>query len=154
MKDAKGHGSNPRGAHAEGVDQVGHTDLPNAPWYHGSAATFSEFELGHGGGASKNGVWLSQDPNTAEEYAGIMARYGGEPKVYEASVQGKMATQKQWDDLEKAIPGTRYSYERDQQVVQKLKDAGFAGTRFGNSVYVFDPKNIKVTNVRPAGKRS
>jgi len=23
MKDAKGHGSNPRGAHAEGVDQIG-----------------------------------------------------------------------------------------------------------------------------------
>ena len=25
MKDAKGHGSNPRGAHAEGVDQIGKT---------------------------------------------------------------------------------------------------------------------------------
>jgi hypothetical protein len=30
MKDAKGHGSNPHGAHAMGIEQVG------KPWYHGS----------------------------------------------------------------------------------------------------------------------
>jgi hypothetical protein len=30
MKDAKGYGSNPRGAHSAGIDQVGRA------WYHGS----------------------------------------------------------------------------------------------------------------------
>ena len=28
MKDAKGHGSDPRGAHASGVDQIGHENIP------------------------------------------------------------------------------------------------------------------------------
>lgn len=36
MKDAKGHGSDPRGAHAEGVDQVGRASLVAPVWYHGS----------------------------------------------------------------------------------------------------------------------
>ena len=36
MKDAKGHGSNPRGAHAAGVNAIGHQALQPGVWYHGS----------------------------------------------------------------------------------------------------------------------
>ncbi len=36
MKDAKGHGSNPRGAHSAGVDQIGRVPIQIGTWYHGS----------------------------------------------------------------------------------------------------------------------
>ena len=36
MKDAKGHGSDPRGAHSAGVDQVGRVPIQPGIWYHGS----------------------------------------------------------------------------------------------------------------------
>ena len=36
MKDAKGHGSDPRGAHSAGVDQIGRVPIQPGLWYHGS----------------------------------------------------------------------------------------------------------------------
>ena len=37
MKDAKGHGSDPRGgAHSQGVDQIGRQPVQAGIWYHGS----------------------------------------------------------------------------------------------------------------------
>ena len=143
MKDAKGHGSNPREgpAHQEGVDTVGRAPKT---MYHGSAADFSEFQLGHGSPGSQNGMWFADEPSMASEYAKIGARYGGEAMLYSASVGGNMATQKQWDDLENKMPGTQYTFERDKQIVAKLKESGYDGVRFGNAAFVFDPTKARI----------
>lgn len=37
MKDSKGHGSDPRGAHADGVNKIGRVPIQPGLWYHGSA---------------------------------------------------------------------------------------------------------------------
>src|SRR4051812_20632756 len=113
-KDAKGHGSNPRGTHASGIDKIG--NAPLGTMYHGSNADFNKFELGHGGGGSKNGIWLAEEPGVARDYAGLMSRYGGSPVIYSANVSGNMATEKQWNDLESSMPGTRYTFERDAKI--------------------------------------
>jgi hypothetical protein len=147
MKDAKGHGSDARGdaAHQGGVNQVGRVPMT---MYHGSAKDFDTFELGHGAGASRNGVWLADDPHTAVEYAQIGARYGGTPMMYETAVHGNFATQQHWDDAERKSTTTGPFHERDAQTIGRLKDAGFDGVRFGNTLYVFDPSKITITGKR------
>ena len=143
MKDAKGHGSNPRGAHAAGVEQVGKL------MYHGSPFNFSSFELAHGGPSSKVGMWLSDDPKIAQEYAKIGSRYTdqGGPYIYQANVTGRLATQQDYEKVHNAVPpirGTKYNHEHDAAVFGKLKATGFDGVRFGDSVYLFDPKKASV----------
>lgn len=145
MKDRLGHGSEKRGAHSVGIDQVGRQPLT---MYHGSSQIFSAFQLGKGTTpGSQNGVWLADDPKTATEYAEIAARYGGEATLYHATVSKdvKLATRKQWDDIEKSIPGTRYSYERDKQTIAILKSKGYGGMRSDTRTFIFDPKHISIT---------
>jgi hypothetical protein len=144
MKDALGHGSN---AHNSGVEKVG--KVPMNIMYHGSNVDFNSFELGHGGGGSKNGVWLADEPGVARDYAGIMARYGGSPTMYHATVGGNMATEKQWQALEKSIPGTSYTFERDKKIVDTLKSQGYDGVRFGKTVYMLNPEKIKIVKKEP-----
>jgi len=146
-KDAKGHGSNPRGTHASGTDKVG--KVPMNVMYHGSNADFKNFELGHGGGGSKNGVWLADEPSVARDYAALMARYGGSPTLYHATVSGKLATQADWDALENSMPGTKYTFERDKKIVDALKARGYDGVRFGRTVYMLDPSKITVVKKEP-----
>jgi hypothetical protein len=57
MKDAKGHGSNPRGAHAAGTDQVGRDGLVG---YHATTAAFDKFA----------------DPNDSNQWEMIDRRLG------------------------------------------------------------------------------
>jgi hypothetical protein len=151
MKDAKGHGSDPRGqaaAHSTGVDQVGR------PLYHGSNADFTSFELGHGySSASKNGVWLADKPEMAEEYANIMSRYSGSPKIYETTISGNIGTEAHWNAAEKSVgPRDRSTAEGSRlhtvNTIQHLKNAGYDGIRFGDTVMMFDPGKIKITGKR------
>lgn len=77
-KDAKGHGSNPRGAHAQGID-----DLPKG-WsgvaYHGTASKFDEFKPNEPVtpvGKDIKGVYFSADQSAAAQYASRAARREG-----------------------------------------------------------------------------
>lgn len=76
MKDAKGHGSDPRGTHAEKT-----AALPK--WvgigYHGTASNFDEFkpnkpEIKATGGRDLNGVYFSGDARSAWGYANMAGK--------------------------------------------------------------------------------
>lgn len=91
MKDAKGHGSNPRGSHASGVEKVG---VPQKfVGYHGTSKTFDEFKPNtpyvkavdyH----DQHGIYFSGDPHTAAAFAGMDQRRsgGGRQQVIAAEI--------------------------------------------------------------------
>jgi hypothetical protein len=79
MKDAKGHGSDPRGAHASKV-----AGLPKfvGIGYHGTASKFDQFEPKAPfnkltGKSDQAGVYFSGDKASASGYASMAARRDG-----------------------------------------------------------------------------
>lgn len=91
MKDAKGHGSNPRGSHASGVEKVG---VPQKfVGYHGTSKTFDEFKpntpfIKATGGHDLTGIYFSGDPQSAANFAGMDQRRsgGGRQQVIAAEI--------------------------------------------------------------------
>lgn len=81
MKDALGHGSNPRGSHASGVDS-----LPKAQTlvgYHGTASQFDvpkpNAPTTHDGNRDIEGIYFSGDQRAASSYAAqALRRQGGD----------------------------------------------------------------------------
>jgi hypothetical protein len=76
MKDAKGHGSDPRGAHAGKI-----AGLPKfvGIGYHGTASKFDEFEARAPfnkltGKSDQKGIYFSGDKGSASSYAAMAAR--------------------------------------------------------------------------------
>jgi hypothetical protein len=92
MKDALGHGSNPRGAHSSKIEQVG---VPKKfIGYHGTAQTFDEFKpntphIKATGNYDHPGVYFSGDPQTAASYASMDQRRsgGGRQQVIAAEIE-------------------------------------------------------------------
>lgn len=143
MKDAKGHGSEKRGAHAAGIDQVGREPLT---MYHGSRSDFDQFR--------GRGVWLAEHPETAVNYAeqptpNRVNQGTGPPMLYEATVggHGNMAAEKDWDATGLKLGSHEWSSfsDRFNKIAGKLKAAGYDGVHFNNhTTYVFNPKHVKI----------
>jgi len=81
MKDALGHGSNPRGSHAKKIDA-----LPR-PWsgvgYHGTASQFDQFKPNEPEtpvGKDMRGIYFSGDRQAAAGYANRASRRPGAGK--------------------------------------------------------------------------
>jgi hypothetical protein len=138
MKDAKGHGSNPRGSHAAGVDKVG---VPQKfVGYHGTAQTFDEFKpntpfIKATGNHDINGVYFSGDPQSAANYAGMDQRRtgGGRQQVIAAEI-----TMHNPLDITKSIAKFRkqgMSFGDAKRAALKAVGPGHDGVVFkGNSV--------------------
>jgi Phage Mu protein F like protein len=105
-------------------------------WYHGSAHEFSEFKAGTGGlvGSNTPVVWLTENPDAADIFA--RGRLGDAPQVYPLFVRGRLASDKDYDNMK--------SKTSNKDVLSELKRAGFSGAHAGSGVVVvFDPKNIR-----------
>lgn len=92
MKDALGHGSNPKGTHSAKVDQVG---VPQRfVGYHGTSKTFDEFKpntpyIKTTGNHDQTGIYFSGDPQSASSYASMDQRRsgGGRQQVIAAEIE-------------------------------------------------------------------
>ena len=157
MKDVKGHGSNPRGAHAEGTEAVGREPMT---MYHGSRADFSNF-------SRARGLWLAEHPETAIQYAeeptpNRVKQGKGPPMLYEAKVQGTMASEDRYNKEARKLdkedyendyhspPGKDSWANRFDRLSSRLGAAGYDGIHFDNhTVYLFNTKNAKMTKKTP-----
>lgn len=82
MKDAKGHGSDPKGAHSAGVDQVGRPSLPPAPGMApipaGNVRLYHQTSEANLGSIQNNGITLA----SAKGIEGPRAIYADEKGFY------------------------------------------------------------------------
>ena len=105
--------------------------------YHGTDRDFSEFSLSDAGKNGKRfgrGVYLSENSGMANRYA-----RNDTGRVMPMFVRGKIFTGvSQLDEAQKAI------YLNTEGPVEKvLTKLGFTGQKVGDTVVIFDPKNIR-----------
>jgi hypothetical protein len=82
VKDALGHGSNPRGSHADGVESLPKETVLTG--YHGTATNFNEFKPNepttYAGTKDLAGIYFSGDERAAWGYANRAMKNGGTDK--------------------------------------------------------------------------
>jgi len=111
--------------------------------YHGTIADIDKFKM------PKNsvGIWASRSPDVANEYATIAARGSGNPSIYPLHAHLKNpASEKEFGDAweEAAKDSSRLGWNtHDQRHREILQSKGFDGAILGDSVVVFNPKQLK-----------
>jgi len=142
MKDAKGHGSDPRGAHTAGVQQVGQ------PLYHGSPKAaqikrqgFSLDTISKNSGSlgiTGTGVYVTSDPKRAALY-GTVLDVGLAPglKLFQPT------------DTLVDLFGSHTNYGDPDKIANYYRSKGYDGIKIAGqgghqTAVIFDPKNVKV----------
>jgi hypothetical protein len=113
--------------------------------YHGSGADITEFKYDPN---KSLGIWFSDKPEIASEYAHIASRGGKSPSVYPLHVALKNpASEKDYveaQDIAQAQSEKTGWHDHSARHRKIMQDKGFDGVSFGDGTYIaFHPTQIK-----------
>jgi hypothetical protein len=143
MKDTKGHGSNPRGAHAEGIDKIGRGD--SAPVaYHGTTQAFDKFSDPNDSNQwqmmdRRLGTHFAADPEVSNSFlVKPNTAYGGWDQPKEYSPEGSRIMQVALPPKSKFLDAGQKKYDSgslqsDQDAIEKM---------IGMSAFKQDPEML------------